>query len=418
MTTDGHPTHPTWYHDSQVAVARGKIYVGYNARAGVRALALRASDLKIVGKVDINAAELGGSFDSTGTDTNRHDVPAVVKERSGRLHFLYGGGSIAGRDAGEGPYHRATLPRGGLESLSPERKIAGAGVAYDFETVTDRSGVRHVIGQHGRGDTGSLVELRMTADGRWLPPRRLIAGGFRDDACVLDGRARGCIRFAIARMVAGRDGRLHLVWGYSEASLGGKCETDRGYCDNDLYYAVSRDGGASWRNAGGSTVVHVSRWRSIEHDDAAFRVAKGGIGLYKAVVVTAAGPVIVHTEVNRDRATLVARRLTRGRWIRSVIARPGHEGVRSWSGSLVLRRDGRALTVWIPTGNRIFRFSSANGRAWRSALAYEGQAWSLTGGPSARRGQHLLVWRGGQQLDRSEVVAALMPAGRPGGSRS
>jgi hypothetical protein len=38
-------------------------------------------------------------------------------------------------------------------------------------------------------------------------------------------------------------------------------------------------------------------------------------------------------------------------------------------------------------------------------------AWALTGTPSRTPGQHLLIWRGAQQDDRSEVVAALMPAG-------
>jgi parallel beta-helix repeat protein len=418
VTKDGHPTHPTWYHDSQVAAAGGKVYVGFNARDGVRVAELRASDLEILDKVEINDAELGGSLDSTGTDTKRHDVPTVVPDRSGRLHFLYGGGTISGRDGGDGPYHRAT--RRGLDSLAPERPIElSGGVAFDFEAVTDRSGVRHLIGQHGRGDPGSLVELRMTEAGRWLPPRRVIAGGHRDDACVLDGQPRGCNRFAIARMAAGPDGRLHLVWGYSEASLGGKCDTDRGYCDNDLYYAVSSDRGASWRNADHSTAVHVGRGHAIEHDDPAFRVAEGAIGLFKAVVVTPAGPVIVHTELNDDRATLIARRLTHGRWLRSVIARPGHAGVRSWSGAPVLRRDGNALTLWIPTGDRIFRFWSADGHAWRSSLAYRGPAWGLTGTPSDTPREQLLIWRGAQQDDRSEVVAALMPAGpgRPRGLR-
>jgi hypothetical protein len=265
-----------------------------------------------------------------------------------------------------------------------------------------------------RGDTGSLVELRLTPDGRWLPPRRVIAGGFRENACVLDGRARGCNRFAIARLTSGPEGQLHLVWGYSEASLGGKCETDRGYCDNDLFYAVSGDGGATWLNADRSTVVHVGRGHAISHDDPAFRVAAGSIGLFKAVAVTAGGPVIVHTEVDDDRATLVARRLRQERWLRTIIARPGEAGVRSWSGSPVLRRDGSFLTLWVPTGDRIFRFASPDGRAWRSSLAYRGPAWSVTGIPSGRKREHVLIWRGAQQHDRSEVVAALMPAGRSG----
>jgi hypothetical protein len=411
VTKDGHPTHPTWYHDSQVALAGGKMYVAFNARNGVRVAELRASDLEILAKVELNTMKLGGSVDSTGTDTDRHDVPTVVSDGNARLHFLYGGGSLGGRGDDDGPLHRATLRRE-LASLSAETPLAlGGAVAFDFEAVTDRSGVRHVVGQYGRGDTGSLVELRLTADGRWLPHRRVIAGGYRRDACVLDGQPRGCNRFAIARMASGPDGRLHLVWGYSEASLGGKCQTDQGYCDHDLFYAVSVDGGATWRNADLSTAVDVAGGRSIRHDDPAFRIVKGAIGLYKAVVATAAGPVIVHTEVRDDRATVVARRLVGGRWFRTVVARPRDAGVRSWSGAPVLRVDGASLTMWIPTGDRIFRFSSPDSRSWRSSLAYRGAAWSLTGIPSGIPGQQVLVWRGAQQHDRSEVVAALMPVG-------
>lgn len=66
-----------------------------------------------------------------------------------------------------------------------------------------------------------------------------------------------------------------------------------------------------------------------------------------------------------DRATLVTRQLAQGPWPRRVIARPGHAGVRSRSGVPVLRNDGTALTLWIPTGDRIFRFSSRDGHTWR-----------------------------------------------------
>jgi hypothetical protein len=80
----------------------------------------------------------------------------------------------------------------------------------------------------------------------------------------------------------------------------------------------------------------------------------------------------------------------------------------------VLRREGNALSLWVATGDRIVRFTSPDGRAWRSSLAYRGPAWSPTGTASGTPRHHLLIWHGAQQDDRSEVVAAVMPAAQPG----
>jgi parallel beta-helix repeat protein len=412
VSKQGHPTHPTWYHDSQVALAGREVIVAWNGDREVRAARLRASDLEIVEKQTINDAALGGSRDSTGTDTDRHDTPVVLSDTAGRVHFLYGGGSIAGRSNGDGPYHRATTRAGDLASLSPERALdIGGGAAFDFEAVTGSSGVRHIIGQRGRGHTGSLIELRMTAAGGRLAPRELIAGGFRPGGCVLDGRPRGCNRFAIARMAADHAGGLHLVWGYSEASLGGKCETDRGYCDNDLYYAVSRDDGRSWRNASGDKLVELARGRSLAHDDPAFRVADGHIGLFKAVAANGAGPLLVYSVVRGDRSDLFAARLTGTRWKRSVVARSGDAGIASWKGSLVLRRNREGWTLWTGTGDRIFRFYSRDGDAWKRSVAYRGPAWSVTGRPASAPGRQLLLWRGRREHGHSQVMAGLMRTG-------
>jgi len=411
LSKQGHRTHPTWYHDSQAVQVGGAFTVAWNGRGEVRAARLRAGDLKILDKTRLSHAALGGSVDSTGTDTDRHDVPALVVDAARRTHFVYGGGSVAARSPTQGPYTRALRRGRRLRSLSPERTLStGGGAAFDFETVVDGAGVQHVIGQRGRGNTGSLVDLRLAPDGRWLAPRQLIAGGFRADACVFGGRPRGCNRFAIARVAVDTQGALHLVWGYSEASLGDKCRTDSGHCDNNLYYAISRDGGATWRNAAATATVRVDRGRSLAHDDRRFLVATGHIGLFKAVSTDRSGPLIVGTVADGTRSELVAWRLAGRRWRRAVIARSGDAAVRSWNGSLVLRHDPTGFTLWTPTGDRIFRFSSTDGLSWRRALAYRGAAWSLTG--THAHGGELLMWRGVQHDDHSDVMVALMPAGR------
>lgn len=412
LSKDGHPTHPTWYHDSQILQAGRELLVAWNARGEVRVARLGANDLRILDKARLNRAPLGGSVDSTGTDTNRHDVPTVLGDRSGRVHFLYGGGSAAAQNA-RGPYLRDLRRSGDLTSLGRELapRVAG-GPAFDFESVVDAAGVRHLVGQRGRGNTGALVEARMTPDGRWLAPRQIIDGGYTSTACVLDGKARGCNRFAIARIASDPHGGLHLVWGYSEASLGGKCRTDRGYCDNDLYYAASGDGGATWHDITGRASVRIGRGRALAHDDARFLVASGHVGLFKALSTDAAGPVIVGTVVKGASADLVAWRFANGVWSSTVIARAGQAAVKTWAGSLVLRHDPGGFTLWTPTGDRIFRFTSVDGRRWHRALAYRGSAWSLTGTRARAHGREVLLWRGTQHGDRSDVMVAVMPAGR------
>jgi hypothetical protein len=261
VSKEGHPTHPTWYHDAQVLARDAVVTVAWNGPGKTQAAQLNASDLAITAKVKINERALGGATDSTGTDTNRHDVPAVLADGAGRLGFLYGGGSIAAR-GGAGPLWRSATVPGALKPLTPERALnIGGGAAFDFETATDRTGTIHAIGQHGRGNTGSLVELRLTAKGSWKAPRELIHGGKQAGGCVLGGTPTGCNRFAIARIAADpSSGRLHLVWGWSEASLSDKCKTDAGYCDHDLNYAYSDDRGATWHDAAGQHTVGTG-WR-------------------------------------------------------------------------------------------------------------------------------------------------------------
>jgi parallel beta-helix repeat protein len=413
LSKDGHPTHPTWYHDSQVVQAGRDLLIAWNARGEVRVARLGAQDLRILDKARLNGTRLGGSVDSTGTDTNRHDVPTVISDRRGGAHFLYGGGSAAARRPPGPPYVRDLRRSGDLTSLGAEAvpRVAG-GPAFDFESAVDNTGVRHLIGQRGRGNTGALVEARMTREGRWLAPRQIINGGFSPTACVLDGRARGCNRFAIARIAADRRGGLHLTWGYSEASLGGKCRTDSGYCDNNLYYAASRDGGATWHDVTGRFSVRLGRGRAIAHDDSRFLVASGHIGLFKAIATDASGPLLVGTIVNGQRADLVAWRFVHGAWSSFVIARAGEAVVKTWAGSLVLRHDPRGFTLWTPTGDRIFRFSSPDGRRWQRGLVYRGSAWSLTGTRARAHGREVLLWRGTQHGDRSDVMVAVVPAAR------
>jgi parallel beta-helix repeat protein len=409
----GHATHPTWYHDSQVGQAGREVVVAWNGVHDVRAARLRASDLRIIDKAKLSSAKLGGAVDSTGTDTKRHDIPAVVVDDAGLLHFLYGGGTIAGLRLGNGPYYRATTRRAELGSLTPEQALdIGGGAAFDFESVTDSAGVRHIIGQRGRGNTGSLIELRMTPRGRWLPPRQIIRAGFRPNGCVLGGQPRGCNIFAISRLAAGPDRTLSLVWGVSEASLSGKCHTDSGFCDNDLFYAVSHDAGATWSDVSGGTRVTLGPGSALQADDPRFRIAAGHIGLFKAIADGPRGTLIVYSRVGAHGGSLVAARRAGGRWRTSVIARPGDLAAKSWKGSLVLRGDRAGYTLWTPTGDRLIRFTSRDGITWHPLVAYRGAVWSLTGTSShTRRRRELVMWRGARHGKRSQVIAAILPAG-------
>lgn len=414
ITNAGHPTHPTWYHNSQLALIEDRLFVAWNGDRRVVATELRADDLEVVGERQVNVAELGGSVDSTQTDTNRHDVPALVVDGDGRLHMVYGGGSISGIGRGDnGPYTRRAAEPEDIHSWEDEKALdIGGGAAFDFEAAQDGSGVQHLVGQRGRGFTGSLIELRLAPDGTWLEPRLVVQGGFSKEGCVLNGSPSGCNRFAIARLWSDTEGkRLHLTWGYSEASLSGKCQTDFGFCDHDLFYAYSDDEGASWKDASGQTAIQVSDG-PIDHGDPRFRVEQGHVGLFKAVVGGPHGPIVIFTSIQDDVANLYALRLEAGEWRRFLIARGGDLGVRSWKGSLVLRSDTDGYTLWTPTGGRIFRFFSQDGETWVPSLAYRGPAWSLTGIPARTPSEQLLVWRGERREDSSDVVVARLPAGR------
>jgi hypothetical protein len=408
VSKEGHPTHPTWYHDAQVLARDAVVTVAWNGPGKTQAAQLNASDLAITAKVKINERALGGATDSTGTDTNRHDVPAVLADGAGRLGFLYGGGSIAAR-GGAGPLWRSATVPGALKPLTPERALnIGGGAAFDFETATDRTGTIHAVGQHGRGNTGSLVELRLTAKGSWKAPRELIHGGKQAGGCVLGGRPTGCNRFAIARIAADpSSGRLHLVWGWSEASLSDKCKTDAGYCDHDLNYAYSDDRGATWHDAAGQHTVRIAD-KPLPAEAPDFRVDSGHIGLFKAVAVGPGGPLLVYSTFDAGTQMLKAARWSAGRWTTTSIA-PGTVGT-GWRGSLVLR-GGSSYTLWTPTGDAIHRFTSADGATWVHQTVFRGPAWSLTGAPAAAAGEQLLLWRGRREGSHSWVMLGAFPSG-------
>lgn len=410
VSKDGHPSHPTWYHDSQIIERDGLVTVAYNGDSKVFAAQLRAGNLEIVRKEQLNEAELGGRVDTTGTDTNRHDVPSVVADRSGRLHFLYGGGSLAAREQ-DGPLSRATKRPNDISALGPERRLdIGGGSAFDFEAATTPDGVTHLVGQRGRGNTGSLIELRIRPNGSTAPPRQIIRGGRRADACVRDGIARGCNRFAIGRIGAGPDGDLHLVWGYSEDSLSEDCGVDREYCDVNLYYARSRDGGSTWSDDRGRARTRVAQ-RSIEHDDPRYRIASGPIGVFKALAISPSGtPLIVYTRGPARARSLYARRMIDGRWRSARIAASGSTQT-SYHGAPVLRADRGSYTLWVGTGQRIQRFTSPDGERWAQRTVYDDPAWSLTGIPSTRPGEQLLAWRGKRDDGASYVMLGRAPVG-------
>jgi hypothetical protein len=408
VSKEGHPTHPAWYHDAQVLARGDVVTVAWNGDRKVQAAQLAAGDLSIAAKVKVSERTLGGATDSTGTDTDRHDVPAVLADGTGRLGFLYGGGSLAAR-GDPGPLWRTGTTPGAIAPLTPERALKiGGGAAFDFETATDRTGTVHAVGQHGRGNTGSLVELRLAADGSWLSPRELIHGGRQAGGCVLAGKPRGCNRFAIARIAADpASGRLHLAWGWSEASLSGKCQTDAGYCDHDLLYAYSDDRGATWHDATGRHTVRIAD-RPLAADAPAVRVVGGHVGLFKALAVGPAGPLLVYSTFDAGTQLLKAARWSAGRWTTATIT-PGTSGSR-WPGSLVLR-GGPPYTLWTPTGDAIHRFTSADGASWTHETVFRGPAWSVTGAPAATADEELLLWRGRREGDHSWVMLGAFALG-------
>jgi len=65
VSKDGHPSHPTWYHVSQIVERDGLVTVAYNRDSTVFAAQLRADDLEIVRKEQLNEAKLGGRKDTT-----------------------------------------------------------------------------------------------------------------------------------------------------------------------------------------------------------------------------------------------------------------------------------------------------------------------------------------------------------------
>ncbi|MFY9265585.1 MAG: BNR-4 repeat-containing protein [Solirubrobacterales bacterium] len=418
VSKQGHSSHPVWYHDSQIVETGDDVYAAFNGDSQTVLARLRRSDLEILDKTTVNRAPLGGNTDTTGTDTNRHDVPALAADGNGLLHVLYGGGTLSGRSSKlDGPYWRHTTKAGDIGAFDRERRLdIGGGSAFDFETVRDSAGTVHFFGQHGSGDAGSLIELRLTAGGGWDAPRKVIDGGPTAKACIRDGRPRGCNRFAIARSTVGPDGRLHLVWGYSEASLSGKCAVDAGYCDHDLYYAVSVDQGATWQNLSGRVRRRASR-APITNDDRRFRIAAGHIGLFKAISAGDGDVLVVFSRRSgalagsKTKFALRAISLAGGSAREHQIAAPDQ----AWDSAPVLRRDGDRFSLWLGTGKRIVRMSATSAAGpWRQQLVYKGDAWSLTGTPSATvPGRQLLLWRGARKNGLSEVVMGVAPAATP-----
>ncbi|MFY9488887.1 MAG: hypothetical protein WAP35_09370, partial [Solirubrobacterales bacterium] len=211
---------------------------------------------------------------------------------------------------------------------------------------------------------------------------------------------------------AGPDGRLHLVWGYSEASLSGKCGADAGFCDHDLYYAVSADRGATWQNLDGS-VRRPSSQAPIANDDRRFRIASGHIGLFKAISAGDGDVLVVFSRRSgalagsKTKFALRAISLAAGRAREHSIAEPEP----AWDSAPVLRRDGDRFSLWLSTGKRIVRMSAASAAGpWRQQLAYKGDAWSLTGIQSTVPGRQLLLWRGARENGLSEVVLGVAPS--------
>jgi hypothetical protein len=117
--SDGHPTHPVWYHDSTLAAVGWHLFLAWNTDHGsveARTRNLRTSRWEGP-PIRVSATVLDcGCVDSTGQNPNRHDVPTLFADPAGRVYALYGGGTASRTGDKTGPFFRAGRRVGSISS--------------------------------------------------------------------------------------------------------------------------------------------------------------------------------------------------------------------------------------------------------------------------------------------------------------
>ncbi|HEX9236069.1 MAG TPA: hypothetical protein VF972_07300 [Actinomycetota bacterium] len=435
VASDGHPTHPVWYHDSTAVQVGSLLHLAWNTNHA--AVEARTYDRSVsswaTGPVQVSGAVLdGGCVDSTGTNPNRHDVPTLFADPGGRVYALYGGGTASWTGhPSTGPYFRAATTVNSIQSWGPEQLLSIPGAAYDFESVRDNLGVNHLIGQQGGGTgghAGSLVYLRLlpgtsTASGSFAEPYRiLVQGGFDPAACSWQATA-GCDIFVIGRIaVAPADPKnpsapaaLYVTWGWSEKNLSNTCGDPSGFCDRGLSVAVSRDGGSTWSNVSGTVTTNLAT-AAIPYDDPDYQVLppSANVGLFKAIVVSGSypgTPWIAHQPgAGLGSGTITVTGYSGGAWTTQIV-----DSSRGWNNHLVMRPGKKgAIYLWSDiaqsgsNASNLYQWlrTSAGGSWARSSLSV-GPNWFLTG-RSVPNGE-LLMWRTPIDASSSGVAFAIVP---------
>ena len=422
VASDGHPTHPVWYHDTTAVRVGSTLYMAWNTdHAAVEARAFdTASGRWASAKVQPSQAALAcGCVDSSGTDPSRHDVPTLFADAAGRVYALYGGGTASHVGARTGPYFNAAAAINALPSPSGEQLLSVPGAAYDFEVARDKAGTNYIVGQQGDNSSGagSLVFLRFTTgdganpgtfDTFGQPYRILVQGGDQPAACSWPGAPPSCNVYVIARLLGGPPNPagssspvpLYLVWGYSEVNLSNSCRDPSGFCNRGLYLARSLDGGATWQNAAGTVTNDISV-APIAYDDSRYQVVPptSDVGLFKAIAVTGSYPgkpwIAWQAKADLSSGTIRVWHWTGSTWSGTTLDRS-----RPWNNHLVMRSSGTdRLYLWsdIATSgnhaNDLYQWTKpAGSNTWTRTTLDVGPNWLLTGRPLTGS-KEFLTWR-------------------------
>jgi hypothetical protein len=434
-TRYGHPSHPVWYHDTVAVRVGDALYVAWtSSRSTARFRRFGLSERTWLGPaaaVSTTALDCHCS-DSTGTNPNRHDVPALAADPAGWVYAVFGGGTASAMGDHTGPYLAVTTTPGG-SVFGPPVRLAIPGAAYDVEAVRSASGTTHMIGQQGRNPAGagSLLYLRLRPGTAGAPGsldfapegyRTLVRGGEDPKACAWR-QVPGCDVYVIGRLASGPapggGSMLALAWGWSEGNLSNSCGDPAGFCNHGLYFARSLDGGDTWTNADGSASVSLATG-PIAYGDPRFQVVapKVDVGLYKAVILTgpASGTPSIVYEPGADLASggmmAVARLVPGTGWVRRrfdisrpwndpVVARPGRSGgVDVWADIAQSGAHASSIEQWVVP---------SVGPARRSELVV-GPNWFLTGTPIPLW-REALVFRAERRTTSSSVAVTLLHAG-------
>jgi hypothetical protein len=413
VTRTGHASNPVWYHDSTSVTSGGHTYVAWMSDSySVQARTWSNKKSKWLGPASrVSTTVLDcGCKDSTGTNPNRHDVPAIFTDRYGRVYTLYGGGTASYLGPGNGPFFRAASTLGGVTGWGAERRLDIPGAMVDVEVARNSQGTNFAIGQQGGNPSGagSLLMLKIpsgtkSTPGSPLPYQTIVRGGHQP-VCTWRS-SPNCDVFVIGRIGLGpidttdpsKPQPIYVTWGWSEANLSGTCGDPAGFCDRGLYMAVSLDGGTTWQNASGS----VTTSSAISFDDPNYAVVapSENVGLFKAIAISGTYPgtptIIYQPGADTSTGEIAATTYT-GVWSSPTVV----DSSRPWNNHLVARVTSTGhLYVWSDVAqsgsNRDYLAQwtgTVGGATWTKILMKVGPNWFLTGTPSGS--SEALMWRG------------------------